>query len=81
MKRKKLREIYEDVDDFLDLESTSKNAKGYSVFVTTDAHGRRIVKVILRGNVNKEEVRKELMKEYPNAKIIGLDNEPLEEEI
>lgn len=80
MKRKKLKGIYDEIEDFLDFESPSKNAKGYSVFVTTDSHGRRIVRVTLKGNVDKEEVRKELLKEYPNAKIIGLDDELLEED-
>lgn len=79
MKGKKLKGLYDEIEDFLDFDSPSKNAKGYTLFVTTDSHGRKVVRVTLRGNVNKEEVRKELMKEYPNAKIVGLDDESLEE--
>jgi len=79
MKGKKLKGIYDEIEDFLDFETSPKSTKGYTVFVTTDSHGRKIVRVNLRGNVNKEEVRKEIMRDYPNAKIIGLDKEPLEE--
>jgi hypothetical protein len=73
--------MYDEIEDFLDFDSPPKSAKGYTIFVTSDSRGRRIVKVNISGKVNKEEVRKEIEKEYPNAKIVGLDDESLVDEI
>jgi len=81
MKGKKLKRIFDEIEDFLDFDTIPGGTSGYSIFITSDSSGRQIVKVETKGNIDKEALKKEIRSRYPNAKIIGLDDEPLIKEI
>ena len=69
-------------NDFLfDDEFQSASSSGYSISVTYGSDGKPLVKVQTQGNVDKAALRSELKKKYPDAKIEGLDDEPLIREI
>jgi len=50
---------------------------GYSMSITYDEEGRTTVHVKTYGNVNKNQLRKEIEQRYPDARIVGLETEPL----
>jgi hypothetical protein len=50
---------------------------GYSMSITYDEEGRPTVHVKTYGNVNKNQLRKEIEQRYPDARIVGLETEPL----
>ncbi|MHA1595398.1 MAG: hypothetical protein ACTSXJ_07925 [Candidatus Baldrarchaeia archaeon] len=62
-------------EEFPDMETMGG---GYSISVTYDETGRPIVRVQTYGNVDKEALRREIKNKYPDAKIIGLDEESTE---
>ena len=84
-KRKTPFGIFDDMEEiFKEFESklpSKGGGSGYSIQVTYDETGRPVVRVETYGNVDKEKLRKEIEREYPGAKIVGLKKEPLIEEI
>ena len=83
-KKKRIFNIFDEFDEFFkEMESSfkGKTGSGYSITVTYDEHGKPLVNVKTYGEVNKEELRKEIEKKYPGAKIIGLEKKPLIEEV
>jgi len=50
---------------------------GYSMSITYDEEGRPTVHVKTYGHVNKNQLRKEIEQRYPDARIVGLETEPL----
>jgi hypothetical protein len=75
-KRKKRRGIFDlfgfNEDSFFEPELT-EGGSGYSMTVTYDESGRPIVKVETRGKVDTAKLRRELIEQYPGAKIEGLE--------
>ena len=75
-------------DDFFDeFEEIFKKFKskgmrglssGYSISITYGPDGKPIINVETYGDVDKESLRRELEKQYPGAKIIGLGEELIE---
>ncbi|MFQ6068317.1 MAG: hypothetical protein ACE5KD_02115 [Candidatus Bathyarchaeia archaeon] len=69
-------------DNFLlDNNLLSASSSGYSISVTYGSDGKPLVKVQTQGNVDKDALRSELKRKYPDAKIEGLIDEPLIREI
>jgi len=56
---------------------SSQGGSGYSISVTYDEKGKPIVKVQTKGEVNVGELRRDIEKRYPGAKIEGLESQPL----
>jgi hypothetical protein len=54
-----------------------EGGSGYSISVTYDEKGKPLVKVRTYGDVNVAELRKEIERQYPGAKIEGLEEQPL----
>ncbi len=81
MKEKKKRKMPFDVflsGDLFDVDLEGfEGGGGYSITVTYDSAGKPVVKVETSGNIDKGKLRKEIEKQYPGAKIIGLEKEPL----
>lgn len=56
---------------------SSQGGSGYSISVTFDEKNRPVVKVQTHGDVNPTELRRDIERRYPGAKIEGLENQPL----
>ncbi len=65
----------------LDDSFNSASGSGYSISITYGNNGKPLVKVQTQGNVDKTALRDKLKKKYPDAKVEGLDDEPLIKEI
>lgn len=50
---------------------------GYSISVTYDAAGKPLVNVKTHGDVDVAELRRDIERKYPGAKIEGLEKKPL----
>ena len=74
--------LFDEMDEFMKgFEPETGSGSGYSISVTYDEYGRPIVDVKTYGEVDKKALKKELEKSYPGAKIKGLEEKPLIEEI
>jgi len=61
-----------------ELEATKgEGGSGYSMSVTYDEKGKPVVKVKTRGDVDVTELRRDIQQRYPDAKIEGLEKQPL----
>ena len=58
-------------------KSFSEAGSGYSISVTYDDKGRHVVKVQTHGNVDMAELRRDIERRYPGAKVEGLEKQPL----
>lgn len=57
--------------------SFQSGGSGYSISVTYDEHGKPVVQVKTHGDVDVNELRKDLEEKYPGARIEGLEGKPL----
>jgi len=65
-------------EDFLFGDDSLQNGSSdYSISVTYDEHGKPIVRAKTHGDVDVNELRKDLEQKYPGARIEGLDEKPL----
>jgi hypothetical protein len=58
-------------------ESSMQGGSGYSISVTYDERGKPLVKVKTYGDIDTTELRRDLERRYPGAKIEGLEKQPL----
>jgi len=66
-----------DESDFMfEPKSFSGGSSGYSISVTYEK-GKPIVKVQTQGDVDVAELRRDIERKYPGAKIEGLEKQPL----
>ncbi len=56
---------------------TTEGGSGYSLSVTYDATGKPVMQVKTSGKMDSAKLRREIQQQYPNAKIVGLDEKPL----
>lgn len=61
----------------LEPKSFSKGGSGYSISVTYDEKGKPVVKVQTQGEVDVAKLRRDVKQRYPDAKIEGLEKQPL----
>jgi hypothetical protein len=54
-----------------------EGGSGYSISVTYDEGGKPLVKVETRGDVDVAELRRDIERRYPGARIEGLEKKPL----
>jgi len=64
-------------EDFLFGQEPVAVGSGYSMSVSYDENGRPVVQVETYGNVDAEKLRKDVERQYPGAKIEGLQKQPL----
>ncbi len=64
-------------EDFLFGHEPLEGESSYSISVTYDAEGKPVVRVKTSGNVDVAELRKDIERRYPGAKIEGLEEKPL----
>jgi hypothetical protein len=64
-------------EDFLFGGEPTGGGSGYSISVTYDAKGKPVVQVKTHGDMDTEELRRDIEKRYPGAKIEGLEKKPL----
>jgi len=64
-------------EDFLSSDDLQSGGSGYSISVTYDERGKPVVQVKIRGEVDVNELRRDLKERYPDAKIEGLNEKPL----
>jgi len=55
----------------------TEGGSGYSISLTYDEKGKPVVQVKTYGDVDKAELRRDIEKQYPGAKIEGLEKKPL----
>jgi len=67
-----------DEESFLsEPDFSTGGGSGYSVSVTYDEKGKPVVKVETQGSVDVAELRRDIERRYPGAKIEGLEKQPL----
>jgi hypothetical protein len=54
-----------------------EGGSGYSMSITYDERGKPVVKVQTYGDVDVAELRRDIERQYPGAKIEGLEKQPL----
>ena len=64
-------------EDFLFGGEPTGGESGYSMSVTYDERGKPVVQVKTYGDVDTAELRRDIEKRYPGAKIEGLEKKPL----
>ena len=64
-------------EDFLFGGKPSEGGSGYSISVTYDEKGKPLVQVKTQGEVDTAELRRNIERQYPGAKIEGLEKKPL----
>jgi len=64
-------------EDFLFEGEPTGGGSGYSISVTYDERGKPVVQVKTYGDVDTAELRRDIEKRYPGAKIEGLEKKPL----
>jgi len=64
-------------EDLLFGGKPTEGGSGYSISVTYDAKGKPVVQVKTHGDVDTAELRRDIEKRYPGAKIEGLEKKPL----
>lgn len=62
-----------DDEDFLFGREPVEGGSGYSISVTYDESGKPLVHVKTHGDVDAEELRRNIEQRYPGAKIEGLE--------
>jgi len=79
--RKRRRRFFDLFDfgeeDFLFGGEPTKGGSGYSMSVTYDEKGKPVVQVKTYGEVDTAELRRDIERRYPRAKIEGLEKKPL----
>ena len=79
--RKRKRRIFDlfgfGEEDSLFGGEPADGGSGYSISVTYDEKGKPVVQVKTYGDVDKAELRRDIEKRYPGAKIEGLEKKPL----
>ncbi len=78
-RKKDLFDIFDfDEGDFLlGSKSFSGRGSGYSISVSYDKGGKPVVKVETRDDVDVGELRRDIERHYPGAKIEGLEMQPV----
>lgn len=80
-RKRKKRGIFDLFDfgeeDFLFGREPARGGSGYSISVTYDESGTPLVMVETRGDVNVAELRRDIERRYPGARIEGLEKKPL----
>ena len=66
-----------DEEDFLFGQEPTEGGSEYSISVTYDEEGKAVVQVKTCGDVDMAELRRDIEKRYPGAKIEGLEKKPL----
>ena len=64
-------------EDFMFGGEPTEGGSGYSISLTYDEKGKPVVQVKTYGDVDKAELRRDIEKQYPGAKIEGLEKKPL----
>ncbi|MFQ6087202.1 MAG: hypothetical protein ACE5OV_04190 [Candidatus Bathyarchaeia archaeon] len=86
MSKRKRRRGFLDFSDFFEFgfdeerlfeQEPIEGGSGYSMSVTYDEKGKPVVKVKTYGDVDVAELRKDIERQYPGAKIEGLEKQPL----
>ena len=79
--RKRKKEIFDlfnfGEEDFLFGREPAGAGSGYSISVTYDEGGTPLVKVEVHGDVDVAELRRDIERRYPGARIEGLEKKPL----
>lgn len=81
--RKRKKSLFDvfgfDDDELFSLQKSTvgSGGSGYSISVTYDGEGKRVVKVETQGNVDVAELRRDIERRYPGASIEGLEKQPL----
>jgi len=79
--RKRMRRFFDlfgfGEEDFLFGGEPTGGGSGYSMAVTYDERGKPVVQVKIYGDVDTAELRRDMEKRYPGAKIEGLEKKPL----
>lgn len=84
MSKRKRKERLSDFSDIFDFDlnegklfEQAPDSSGYSISVSHDEKGKPVVKVKTYGDVDSAELRKDIERQYPGAKIEGLESKPL----
>jgi hypothetical protein len=86
MSKRKRRRRFFDFSDFFSFgfdeeglfeQEPLEGGSGYSISVTYDERGKPVVKVKTYGDVDVAELRRDIERQYPGAKIEGLEKQPL----
>jgi len=64
-------------ENFLFGKEPARGGSGYSISMTYDEGGKPLVKVKTHGNVDVTELRSDIERRYPGARIVGLEKKPL----
>jgi len=74
-------DIFDDIEKMLKKFRARERGfgSGYSISVVYGPDGKPIVNVETYGDVDKEALRREIERQYPNAEIRGLDVELIKE--
>ena len=64
-------------EDFLFGKEPTRGGSGYSISMTYDDGGKPVVKVKTHGNIDVTELRRDIERRYPGARIEGLEKKPL----
>lgn len=64
-------------EDLLFGAKSTEGGSGYSISVTYDEKGKPLVQVKTQGDVDTTELRKNIERQYPGAKIEGLEKKTL----
>jgi hypothetical protein len=64
-------------EDFLFGGEPTEGGSGYSISVTYDETGKPLVQVKTQGEVDTTELRRKIERQYPGARIEGLEKKPL----
>ncbi|MGQ9460484.1 MAG: hypothetical protein ACUVRA_04565 [Candidatus Bathyarchaeaceae archaeon] len=79
--RKRRRRFFDllgfDEEDLLFGREPAEGGSGYSISVTYDEKGKPVVQVKTYGDVDTEELRRDIEQRYPGARIEGLEKKPL----
>jgi len=86
MSERKRKRRFFDFSDLFDFDfdeerlfeqESLEGGSGYSISVTYDERGKPVVKVKTYGNVDVAKLRSDIERQYPGAKIEGLESRPL----
>ncbi len=64
-------------EDFPFGQKAAGGSSGYSISVTYDDGGKPVVSVETYGDVDVEDLHKDIERRYPGARIKGLEKQPL----
>lgn len=66
-----------DEEDFFFGHKPIEGRSGYSISVAYDEKGKPVVKVQTHGDFDAAELRRDIERKYPGARIEGLEKQPL----